>query len=153
LDSWISETPVEATMSVSVGDANGQSENVNVAGEMTVFLDFYDDGTLDLTFDFVSISPPACSSEQPCNVQSTPIDAYVHQYVGKRIAPEGLEASYVKIVNETNSEYANGYAYVSEDRLCISRGLWDMLIVSDGSSASNPLAIDFARCFVRNLES
>lgn len=147
--SWESATPVETTVNVPADTINGQPDTVNIDGEMTVNLEFSDDGSLDILFHFTSSSPPLCDTNNPCHLQSTPGDVYTHLYLGNGVTPEGLEASRMKIVNEDNSQYAVGYAYVSDGRLCISNELWKFILPSHENSASDPLAIDFIECFIR----
>jgi hypothetical protein len=133
-------------------DINGQSTIVEMEGEMTVFLEFIKDGTVEINFDFVSINPPLCSSESPCNLLSAAIDSYEHQYVGNRVTLEGLDATYIRLENQTDLASVNGFAYVVENRLCISKGLWDFLITAEDSGSSDPLAMDFDRCLIRELQ-
>lgn len=147
--SWRLETPFDTTAPISTGVINGQPDTVNVDGVMTVNLDFIDDGSLDILFDFTSTNPPLCDTNSPCNMKSTPGNAYSHLYLGKGVTPEGLKASHMKIVNEDNSQYAVGYAYVTNGRLCISNDLWKFILPSHGNTASDPLAIDFNGCFIR----
>lgn len=150
VDSWRLETPIQSSVSTTINGKNGQSEVIDVDGEMTVFLEFVKDGTINMTFELVSINPPLCSSQEPCNLQFTPSTEYQHQYIGTRLTPEGLKASFVRILNETNSDSTEGYIYLSEDRLCISNGLWDIMII-DEKNNTDPLAIDFNKCFVRDV--
>ena len=148
-DSWVSETPSESTMAISVNDSNGQSQTANTDGEMTLYVEFTDGGMLNVTYEFFSVSPPLCSLENPCTLQGSLGNTYEHRYLGKQVTPEGLVASYIRIVNGTDTNYADGYAYVSEDRLCMSYGLWQFLHLAD-EAANDPLATDFNRCFIQN---
>lgn len=150
VDSWRLEAPIQSSVSTTTNGKNGQPETIDIDGEITVFLEFVKDGTINKMFDLVSINPPLCSSQEPCNLQITSSTEYLHQYIGKRLSPEGLKASLVRIDNENTSNFVEGFIYVSNDRLCISNALWDFLIALDKHIDSDPLAIDFTRCFVPN---
>ena len=153
LDSWKSEMPLETSVAWLVDVGNGQTDTIKTEGEVTVFLEFVDGGPINLTYDFISMSPPLCSPQAPCSMQSIPGDELLHQYIGKQLTPEGLRASYIKIITENSSDFAHGYVYVSEDRLCISNGLWDFFVIKNENSATDPMATDFTKCFVRNSQS
>jgi hypothetical protein len=142
------DTPIQSSVSTTTNGKNGQSEIIDVDGEITVFLEFVKDGTINKMFELVSINPPLCSTQEPCNLRITSSTEYLHHYIGKRLTPEGLKASLVRIDNENTSGSVEGYIYVSNDRLCISNGLWDFLIALDKNIDSDPFAIDFTRCFV-----
>jgi hypothetical protein len=150
LDTWRLETPTQGTMSMTV-DLNGQPEVVDTEGDVTVFLEFAEDGTTNIMYEFVSINPPFCSSQDPCNIHASSSKEILHQYIGKRLTSEGLEAFFVRIVNETSSDSTEGYIYLSEDRLCISNGLWDFMIIINDNTNTDPQAIDFDKCFARNV--
>ena len=143
---WDLKTPTNGTISFNV-DNNGQSETLTVNGEIALSLEFFEDGTAEEHLKFTTIDQP-CDAQSPCVMNASVY--YQHEYLGSEMTQEGLRASFIRISDESNSKSVDGYVYVSEGRLCFSNNLSAMMLVdSPNTQNSEPLALYFDNCFVK----
>lgn len=148
LGSWDSEIPQSASVSMAITDANGQPQTLTINGEITVSFDALDDGSVDLHFHFDSTDDPACIQYGFCSMDT--MSYRQHEYLGRRFTQEGLRASLVRVTNEDTDTSSDGFMYVSENRLCVSYALLDMFQTYPDTQYSDPLAIYFDHCYVKN---
>ena len=146
---WTLETPVTSSISmiVSVANPDGstQPQTVTTTGETTINLEILDDGSATEHFQFTTSDFPSCS---PCTLNDTM--GYLYEPLGSQLTQEGLLASNVRFINQSVDDTIEGYAYVSNGRLCFSNNLSSALHVSGNSSSSDPLALFFDDCFVKS---
>lgn len=148
---WTLESPLDGTMNMVVdapnGDGGVQPENLILNGELMISLEILEDSTLNVYSEFVTMEFP-CSVQAPCNLQAESVGQHKHQYLGRAVSQEGLDAHKVKFTNESNDHSEVGYAYTAENRLCISYNLAGMVFEPQGV-APDPVAINFDHCFFR----
>jgi hypothetical protein len=150
---WTLETPVTSSIpmivSVSNPDGSAQPQTMTTTGETTINLEILDDGSATEQLQFTMLDFPSCS---PCTLNATM--GYLYEHLGNRFTQEGLLASHVRFINQNADDTIEGYAYVSDGRLCFSNNLSFMLhSSSDGTSTpanSDPLALNFDNCFVQS---
>lgn len=146
IGSWISETPQEA--SISFETTQGL---VTVNGEVTLYLDLFDDGMLNLDLEFTSTEWP-CDSAEPCSISGRSPYDFAYHFLRQGISPEGLEADYIRITNETTTDLFEGYVYTGDGRLCMSHSLWESFSPGQSDAPSNPESIDFSNCFIAQTD-